>query len=183
MGDPRGFLKVERAKEKEAPAAERVSHYREFTVPVSEEQLKTQASRCMDCGVPFCHKGCPLGNLIPEWNDYVYRGRMDDAANALEQTNNCPEVTGRVCPAPCEGSCTLNIDNSPVSIKLVEKNIAEYVDKRGYAPRIAAQKTGKRVGSVPATRLGVYGLMTYMHQGKQYVVMPISGGYTAMALP
>ena len=153
MGDPRGFLKVERAKEKEAPAAERVAHYREFAVPVSPEQLKAQASRCMDCGIPFCHKGCPLGNLIPEWNDYVYRGRMDDAARALEETNNFPEVTGRVCPAPCEGSCTLNIDNNPVSIKVVEKNIAEYVAHKGYEPRAASAKTGKRVvviGSGPA---------------------------------
>jgi glutamate synthase (NADPH/NADH) small chain len=170
MGDPRGFLKVERAKEKEAPAAERVAHYREFTAPVSEEQLKSQASRCMDCGVPFCHKGCPLGNLIPEWNDYVYRGRMDDAANALEQTNNFPEVTGRVCPAPCEGSCTLNIDNNPVSIKLVEKNIAEYVDKRGYVPRIAAQKTGKRVAVIGSGPAGLAAAQQLAREGHAVVL-------------
>jgi glutamate synthase (NADPH/NADH) small chain len=170
MGDPRGFLKVERAKEKEAPAAERVSHYREFTVSVSEEQLKSQASRCMDCGVPFCHKGCPLGNLIPEWNDYVYRGRMDDAANALEQTNNFPEVTGRVCPAPCEGSCTLNIDNNPVSIKLVEKNIAEYVDKRGYEPRIAANKTGKRVAVIGSGPAGLAAAQQLAREGHAVVL-------------
>lgn len=153
MGDPRGFLKVERAKEKEAPAGDRVGHYREFTVPATPEQVKAQASRCMDCGIPFCHKGCPLGNLIPEWNDLVYRGRMDDAAKALEQTNNFPEVTGRICPAPCEGSCVLNIDNNAVSIKTVEKAIAEHVVKQGYVPQVAEQKTGKRVaviGSGPA---------------------------------
>jgi glutamate synthase (NADPH) small chain len=170
MGDPRGFLKVERAKEKEAPAAERVAHYREFTVPVSQEQLKAQASRCMDCGIPFCHKGCPLGNLIPEWNDYVYRGRMDDAANALEETNNFPEVTGRVCPAPCEGSCTLNIDNNPVSIKVVEKNIAEYVVQRGYVPRIAANKTSKRVAVVGSGPAGLAAAQQLAREGHAVVL-------------
>jgi glutamate synthase (NADPH/NADH) small chain len=153
MGDPRGFLKVERAKEKERPADERVQHWHEFTIPATEEELKAQASRCMDCGIPFCHQGCPLGNLIPEWNDLVYRGRMDEAITRLYSTNNFPEVTGRVCPAPCEASCVLNIENTPVTIKTVEKAIAEASLAKGLEPKIAAHKTGKRVavvGSGPA---------------------------------
>ena len=104
MGDPKGFLKVEREKEHDRPIEERKRDWRETTEHASAEQVKQQASRCMDCGIPFCHQGCPLGNLIPEWNDLVYRGRIEEAARRLGETNNFPEVTGRVCPAPCEAS-------------------------------------------------------------------------------
>jgi glutamate synthase (NADPH/NADH) small chain len=153
MGNPRGFLTTERAKEREAPVDERVQHYREFSEKPAKEELEAQAGRCMDCGIPFCHQGCPLGNLIPEWNDLVYRGRMDEAARSLLSTNNFPEITGRVCPAPCEASCTLNIDESPVTIKLVEKSIAAHIFEHAMDPCPAAQKSGKRVavvGSGPA---------------------------------
>jgi glutamate synthase (NADPH/NADH) small chain len=154
MGDPKGFLKVQRSKEKERAVVERVRDFHEFTVTPTQEEVKAQASRCMDCGIPFCHKGCPLGNLIPEFNDLVYRGRMEEAAASLLSTNNFPEVTGRVCPAPCEASCVLNIENTPVTIKGVEKTIAEYIGASGaYAPQPPARKTGKRVavvGSGPA---------------------------------
>src|SRR5690242_18589795 len=105
MADPRGFLKVPRADHEERPASERVAHSKEFVVEPKTEDLRAQASRCMDCGIPFCHQGCPLGNVIPEFNDAVYRGRMTDAARILASTNNFPEITGRVCPAPCEASC------------------------------------------------------------------------------
>src|SRR6478752_6170837 len=147
MGDPRGFLKTARSKEKERAPQERVRDYREFTTAPAPEELKAQAGRCMDCGIPFCHKGCPLGNLIPEWNDLVYRGPLDEAAASLLSTNNFPEVTGRVCPAPCEASCTLNIDNNAVSIKMVEKNIAEHVlaSPELLKPWVPSEKTGKRV--------------------------------------
>src|SRR6186713_299683 len=101
--------------------------WKEVYEPGDTAVLRRQAGRCMDCGIPFCHKGCPLGNLIPEWNDAVFRGRLDEASSSLLSTNNFPEITGRVCPAPCEASCTLNIDNNPVSIKMVEKNIAEHI--------------------------------------------------------
>src|SRR6476469_5134758 len=149
MGDPKGFLKIGRAKPVERPVAERVQHYREFTEPAKPEELKAQASRCMDCGIPFCHQGCPLGNLIPEWNDLVYRGRLDEAALRLEETNNFPEVTGRVCPAPCEASCVLNIDDNPVTIKVVEKSIADHALASGMlTPRRAARKLGQRVAVV-----------------------------------
>jgi glutamate synthase (NADPH/NADH) small chain len=162
MGDPRGFLKVKREKAHERPASERVAHWREFTEEPAPEALKAQASRCMDCGIPFCHSaagrpgtsgGCPLGNLIPEWNDLVYRGRWDEAARRLDETNNFPEVTGRVCPAPCEASCVLNIEGTPVTIKDVERAIASHVLREPLVPHAVAPRSGKRVaivGSGPA---------------------------------
>ncbi len=154
MGDPKGFLKVGRGKPVDRPVDERLTHYREFTEPAAPEELRAQASRCMDCGIPFCHQGCPLGNLIPEWNDLVYRGQLDEAVLRLEETNNFPEVTGRVCPAPCEASCVLNIDNDPVTIKTVERSIADHALATGkLAPRKAERRSGHRiaiVGSGPA---------------------------------
>jgi glutamate synthase (NADPH/NADH) small chain len=163
MGDPRGFLKVARAKGKDRPVEERSAHWHEFTDPPPRADLEAQASRCMDCGIPFCHSpveragaqpgGCPLGNLIPEWNDLVYRGRMDDAVARLEETNNFPEVTGRVCPAPCEAACVLNIEETPVTIKDIERAIADHAFARPLVPRVPARRTGKRVavvGSGPA---------------------------------
>ena len=130
MGDPKGFLKVEREKEHDRPVEERKRDWRETTEHAPAEQVKSQASRCMDCGIPFCHQGCPLGNLIPEWNDLVYRGKIDEAARRLGETNNFPEVTGRVCPAPCEASCVLNIRDEPVTIKTVERTIADTCSRR-----------------------------------------------------
>ena len=157
MADPRGFLKVKRKKTEERPAAERVADYAEFVVEPPEADVRAQASRCMDCGIPFCHQGCPLGNVIPEFNDLVHRGRMADAVRVLHSTNNFPEVTGRICPAPCEASCVLNIDNAPVTIKDVERTIARAAIEEGLggglAPVIAQGRTGKRVavvGSGPA---------------------------------
>ncbi len=154
MADPKGFLKVSREEEDDRAIGERVRDWREIPVPFAAEQVKAQASRCMDCGIPFCHQGCPLGNLIPEWNDLVYRGRLDEATRRLLATNNFPEVTGRVCPAPCEASCVLNIREEPVTIKTIERTIADH----GFAhdalqPRPAAVRSGKRVavvGSGPA---------------------------------
>ena len=154
MGDPRGFLKVEREKEHDRPIDERKLDWRETTEHAPPDQVKSQASRCMDCGIPFCHQGCPLGNLIPEWNDLVYRGRIDEAARRLAETNNFPEVTGRVCPAPCEASCVLNIREEPVTIKTVERTIADHMfTQMPLAPKVASVRTGKRVavvGSGPA---------------------------------
>jgi glutamate synthase (NADPH/NADH) small chain len=154
MGDPKGFLKVPRVEEDERPVAERVHDYNELVVPATEAEVRTQASRCMDCGIPFCHQGCPLGNLIPEWNDLVHKGRMDEAAERLAATNNFPEVTGRVCPAPCESSCVLNLRDEPVTIKTIERTIADHSFAEGsFTPRPAAVRTGKRVavvGSGPA---------------------------------
>ncbi len=162
MGKITGFLEFERDDRKYAPVEERIKHYREFVVPLAEGDVRQQAARCMDCGVPYCHgtsritgqpTGCPVNNQIPDWNDLVYRGDWDEAARNLHSTNNFPEVTGRVCPAPCEASCTLNIEDTPVTIKTIECAIADRAIEQGLKPEIAAHKTGKKiavVGSGPA---------------------------------
>ena len=162
MGKITGFLEFERDDRKYAPVEERIKHYREFVVPLAEGEVRQQAARCMDCGVPYCHgtsritgqpTGCPVNNQIPDWNDLVYRGEWDEAARNLHSTNNFPEVTGRVCPAPCEASCTLNIEDTPVTIKTIECEIADRAIAQGLKPEVAAHKTGKKVavvGSGPA---------------------------------
>ncbi len=155
MGNPRGFLESKRIKEGEAPVDERLAHAREFVVEPAPEVVREQAGRCMDCGIPFCHSACPLGNLIPEWNDLLHHGQGDRAVARLLDTNNFPEVTGRVCPAPCEASCVLNIEETPVAIKLVERSLANLATERGelYAPRPSLPSTGRSVaviGSGPA---------------------------------
>jgi glutamate synthase (NADPH/NADH) small chain len=155
MGDPRGFLKVSRQEEEERPVEERVRDWREIVLAAPFEQVNAQASRCMDCGIPFCHQGCPLGNLIPEWNDLMHRGKHAEAANRLLATNNFPEVTGRVCPAPCEASCVLNLQGEPVTIKTIERTIADQLFEGGgsLVPHPRLDRTGKRVavvGSGPA---------------------------------
>jgi len=147
-------MEYARTEPRKRAVTERVKDYREFELPVVQEELKLQGARCMDCGVPFCNTGCPLGNLIPDWNDHVYRGNMEGALESLHSTNNFPEVTGRVCPAPCEASCVLNINDDPVSIKLIEHSIADNAIEKGWiVPRPAQRKTGKTVavvGSGPA---------------------------------
>ena len=154
MGKITGFLEIPRQVPSRRPIKERLKDWREFDLKASEEQLRAQGARCMDCGIPFCHKGCPLGNIIPDWNDLVYRGRWREAINRLHSTNNFPEFTGRICPAPCEEACVLNINDNPVTIKLLEKNIIDHAFAEGWvAPMPAPLKTGKRVavvGSGPA---------------------------------
>jgi glutamate synthase (NADPH/NADH) small chain len=155
MGKITGFLEFKRKKATRKPVSERLTHWNEFEDDLSESELRDQGARCMDCGIPFCHTGCPLGNAIPDWNDTVYRDRWEQAAARLHATNNFPEMTGRVCPAPCEEACVLNIDNEPVTIKQIEKQIADRALLEGgwYAPRPAHKRTGKKVavvGSGPA---------------------------------
>jgi glutamate synthase (NADPH) small chain len=154
MGKITGFMEIKRETPDRRPVAERLKDWREFDLKLPEERLKEQGARCMDCGIPFCHKGCPLGNIIPDWNDLIYRGRWRDAIERLHSTNNFPEFTGRVCPAPCEEACVLNINNDPVTIKLIEKNIIDHAWNEGWvAPQPPARRTGKRVavvGSGPA---------------------------------
>ena len=148
------FMKYEREEPSKRPVAERVRDYREFELPVVQERLVRQAARCMDCGVPFCNTGCPLGNVIPDWNDHVYRDRLDAASVALHATNNFPEITGRVCPAPCEAACVLGINAEPVSIKAIERAIADRaLEAGGVVPVLPLTRSGKRVaviGSGPA---------------------------------
>jgi len=154
MGKPTGFLEVERAdRGYDKPAARRQS-WREFVKPLPEPVLHAQASRCMDCGIPFCHEGCPVNNLIPDWNSLVYRDQWRQALVTLHSTNNFPEFTGRICPAPCEASCTLNIDDNPVTIKTIECAIVDRGWQEGWiVPQMPARRTGKRaavIGSGPA---------------------------------
>src|ERR687889_787533 len=137
MGKPTGFLEVERRDRKYAPVAERVKHFNEFVEEPGAEVVAKQASRCMDCGIPFCHSGCPVNNLIPDWNDLVYQDDWQGAIERLHQTNNFPEVTGRICPAPCEAACTLNIDNVPVTIKDVERTIGNAIFADDLVPQPA----------------------------------------------
>ena len=154
MGKPTGFMEYERHERTYAPAADRVQHFREFVIPLSENEVKTQGARCMDCGIPFCHQGCPVNNIIPDWNDLVYQGNWQDALTVLHSTNNFPEFTGRICPAPCEEACTLNIDDNPVTIKTIECAIVDKGWEEGWIkPQVAEHKTGKQVavvGSGPA---------------------------------
>jgi len=154
MGKPTGFLEVEREDRHYDKPAERVTNWREFLQPLPEPTLRAQASRCMDCGIPFCHDGCPVNNIIPDWNNLVYRDQWKNALTVLHSTNNFPEFTGRICPAPCEASCTLNIDENPVTIKTIECAIVDRGWSEGWiVPLVAAVKTGKKVavvGSGPA---------------------------------
>ncbi|MBT5512722.1 MAG: glutamate synthase subunit beta [Rhodospirillaceae bacterium] len=154
MGKPTGFMEITRNDRTYLPAAERVENYNEFFVPLAEDDLTRQGARCMDCGIPFCHQGCPVNNIIPDWNDLVYQGNWQKAADVLHSTNNFPEFTGRICPAPCEAACTLNINSDPVTIKTIECAIVDRGWEEGWIePKIPAHSTGKRVavvGSGPA---------------------------------
>ncbi|GGW50141.1 glutamate synthase subunit beta [Arenibacter certesii] len=147
MGKITGFLEFDRKVEEYAPVKERITHYKEFTLPMKEQELKDQGARCMDCGIPFCHSGCPLGNLIPDFNDAVYRGKWEKAAEILHSTNNFPEFTGRLCPAPCEEACVLGINENPVSIENIEKNIVETAFNKGW---VVAKPPNKRTGKTVA---------------------------------
>jgi len=154
MGKVTGFLEIERTDRTYRPVTERVKHWAEFVVPLGEDETRAQAARCMDCGIPYCHNGCPVNNQIPDWNDLVYHGDWQRAAQNLHSTNNFPEVTGRICPAPCEASCTLNINDVPVTIKTVECAITDRGFEEGWIkPQPPEGKTGKKVaiiGSGPA---------------------------------
>tara|TARA_B100000575_G_scaffold2354_1_gene1865 strand:+ start:187 stop:1629 length:1443 start_codon:yes stop_codon:yes gene_type:complete len=154
MGKVTGFIEFDRLDRGYAPVDERVKHYKEFVVPLSDNDINRQSARCMDCGIPFCHNGCPVNNLIPDWNDLIYGENWKAALEALHSTNNFPEFTGRVCPAPCEASCTLNITDKPVTIKSIECAIIDRGWKEGWVtPKISHSKTGKKVaviGSGPA---------------------------------
>jgi len=154
MGKPTGFLEIERSDRSYAPVAERLKHWKEFVVPLPKPELQAQASRCMSCGIPFCHQGCPVNNQIPDFNELVYRDQWREALENLQSTNNFPEFTGRICPAPCEASCTLNIPDAPVTIKSIECQIIDRGWDEGWIkPEPSPRGTGKRVavvGSGPA---------------------------------
>src|SRR3954449_5101332 len=154
MGKTTGFMELARIQEVALPVEERVRSYREFTLRLEDTAASKQGARCMDCGIPFCQTGCPVNNIIPDWNDLVYRHQWKAALDVLHSTNNFPEFTGRICPAPCEAACTLNVNDDPVGIKSIEHAIIDRAWAEGWVvPMPAAVKTGKRVavvGSGPA---------------------------------
>ena len=154
MAKSTAFLEIDREETKTLKPSERLKNFKEFTLPTSSKKMNQQASRCMDCGIPYCHNGCPVNNIIPEWNNLVYENDWKEALEVLHSTNNFPEFTGRICPAPCESACTLNIDDSPVTIKNIEKTIIDKAYESGWVvPKINKNKTNKKiavVGSGPA---------------------------------
>ena len=171
MGDIRGFLEHERELPERRPVAVRLTDWREVYEPFPEEKLQAQASRCMDCGIPFCIHGCPLGNLIPDWNDLVYREQWREASDRLHATNNFPEFTGRLCPAPCEGACVLGISEPPVTIKQVEVSIVNRAWQEGWiTPVVPQELTGCRVGVVGSGPAGMAAAQQLTRAGHGVVV-------------
>ena len=174
MADPRGFLKFTREGPQRRPVELRVKDYKELYNPIEDEKLKVQGARCMDCGVPFCQgsTGCPVVNLIPEWNDLVHRGRWKDALKALHTTNNFPEFTGRLCPAPCESACVLGINSDPVSIRVIEWNIIDKGFEEGWVePVLPVVSTGKRVAVVGSGPAGLAAAQQLARAGHQVTVL------------
>ena len=171
MGKVTGFMEYERQTAERRPVGERVQDFFPVHLPYPEDKLRIQGARCMDCGVPFCHSGCPLNNLIPDWNDMIYRGRWQDAIRALHATNNFPEFTGTVCPAPCEAACVLGIIDPPVSIKLIENAIIEHAFKEGWIrPEPPEFRTGKRVAVVGSGPSGLAAAQQLNRAGHRVVV-------------
>jgi glutamate synthase (NADPH/NADH) small chain len=187
MGKPTGFKEIERQDRMYAPVADRLTHYNEFGIPLTDDQVSQQGARCMDCGIPFCHQGCPVDNLIPDWNDLVYQNDWQAAIEVLHSTNNFPEFTGRICPAPCEAACTLNIDDAPVTIKNIELSIVEKAWQEGWIqPQIAPHKTGKRVavvGSGPAGMAAAQQLARAGHSISVYEKQDGVGGLLRYGIP
>ena len=196
MGKITGFLEIERHERVYAPVAERIKDFKEFVVPLSEKDTRDQAARCMNCGIPYCHgtgsvqpgtPGCPVNNQIPDFNDLVYNGAWEEASRNLHSTNNFPEFTGRICPAPCEASCTLNIDDNPVTIKTIECAIVDRAwDKGWIVPEVSPSKSGKKVavvGSGPAGLACAQQLARAGHEVHVYEKLAKAGGLLRYGIP
>ncbi|MGY6707629.1 MAG: glutamate synthase subunit beta [Rhizobiaceae bacterium] len=189
MGKVTGFLEIDRQVHKYQPASDRIRHFKEFTLPMSDGEVEKQAARCMDCGIPYCHgpTGCPIHNQIPDWNDLVYQGDWDNAIRNLHSTNNFPDWTGRICPAPCEEACTLNLEDVPVAIKTIEQAIADKAYENGYVrPQPPEQKTGKKVaiiGSGPAGMSAAQQLGRAGHEVHVYERESRPGGLMRFGIP
>ena len=187
MGKVTGFLEIDRQDRKYRPAADRIRHYKEFVIPLSEEATRDQAARCMNCGIPYCHNGCPVNNQIPDWNDLVYHGEWQEALRNLQSTNNFPEFTGRVCPAPCEASCTLNLDEAPVTIKTIECAIVDRGWSEGWIkPEVSKRKTGQRIaiiGAGPAGLAAAQQLARAGHDVHVYEKFAKAGGLLRYGIP
>jgi len=187
MGKVTGFLEIDRRDRRYAPASDRIRHYKEFVIPLSEEATRDQAARCMNCGIPYCHNGCPVNNQIPDFNDLVYRQDWENASRNLHSTNNFPEFTGRVCPAPCEASCTLNLNDSPVTIKTIECAIVDRAWAEGWLkPEAPKAKTGKKIaviGSGPAGLACAQQLARVGHDVHLYEKNARPGGLLRYGIP
>jgi glutamate synthase (NADPH/NADH) small chain len=187
MGKVTGFLEYDRQELKYQPAADRIRHYREFTLPLGKADVERQAARCMECGVPYCHRGCPVNNQIPDWNDLVYDADYETASKNLHSTNNFPDFTGRICPAPCEAACTLNLIDEPVTIKTIEATIAETAWQNGWLqPEIAPAKTGRKVaivGAGPAGLAAAQQLARVGHEVHLYEKNAKAGGLLRYGIP
>ncbi len=187
MGSPTGFQDFERQDRGYLPVAERRQNFREFAIPLTDEALAKQGARCIDCGIPYCHSGCPVDNIIPDWNDLVYRDNWREAVEVLHSTNNFPEFTGRVCPAPCEEACTLNLHDAPVTIKTIEYSIIEKAwQSRWIQPKIPTRRTGKRVavvGSGPAGLAAAQQLARAGHMVKVFEKNAKIGGLLRYGIP
>ncbi len=189
MGKVTGFLEIDRQTAKYQPASDRIRHYREFSLPMTDEEVGKQAARCMDCGIPYCHgdTGCPVHNQIPDWNDLIYSGDWEEASRNLHSTNNFPEFTGRICPAPCEEACTLNLEDAPVAIKTVEQAIADKAFKLGLVrPQPSDTKTGKRIaiiGSGPAGLAAAQQLARVGHEVHVFERESRAGGLLRYGIP
>jgi glutamate synthase (NADPH/NADH) small chain len=187
MGKITGFLEIDRVDRDYRPVDERLKHYNEFVIPLGDQGTRDQAARCMDCGIPYCHNGCPVNNQIPDWNDLVYKGDWLKALKNLHSTNNFPEFTGRICPAPCEASCTLNIPDTPVNIKSIECAIIDKGFENGWVtPQVNPNKTGKKVavvGSGPAGMAAAQQLARAGHEVHLYEKNQQIGGLMRYGIP
>ncbi|MDJ0497540.1 MAG: glutamate synthase subunit beta [Acidimicrobiia bacterium] len=187
MGSPTGFQEIERKDRGYLPASERRQNYREFAIPLTDESVSKQGARCIDCGIPYCHVGCPVDNIIPDWNDLVYRDNWREAIEVLHSTNNFPEFTGRVCPAPCEEACTLNLHDAPVTIKTIEYSIIEKAWANHWIePKIPGRRTDKRIaviGSGPAGLAAAQQLARAGHAVKVFEKNAKIGGLLRYGIP
>ena len=171
MGNPSGFKDIDRRDRSYLPIADRLRSYAEFTVPLDDIAVADQGARCIDCGIPYCHSGCPVDNIIPDWNELVYRGDWRAASDVLHSTNNFPEFTGRVCPAPCEEACTLNLHDAPVTIKTIEYSIVEKAwANRWIEPEIPRRRTDRRVAVVGSGPAGMACAQQLARAGHRVVV-------------
>ncbi|NTV12171.1 MAG: glutamate synthase subunit beta, partial [Zoogloea sp.] len=187
MGKPTGFMEYQRLTEAALPVEERTKNYKEFVIHLSDEEAAVQGARCMDCGIPFCNNGCPVNNIIPDWNDLVYRGKWREAIAVLHSTNNFPDFTGRICPAPCEAACTLNINSEAVGIKSIEHAIIDKAWAEDWIkPQVPAVKTGKKiavVGSGPAGMAAAQQLARVGHDVTVFEKSSRIGGLLRYGIP
>lgn len=187
MGNPIGFLEIEKKERGYEDPKDRVKHFKEFLVPLDNEEISKQGARCMDCGIPYCHPGCPVNNLIPDWNDLVYKHEWKKALDTLHSTNNFPEFTGRICPAPCEAACTLNLTDKPVSIKSIECSIVDYGWKKGWIkPQLPIKHTDKKVAIIGSGPAGLACAQQLARLGHNVVVYEKSeriGGLLRIGIP